>query len=90
MGLLHLTSDSGSPRPLIPHSRYTFHINILARTVFFAPGKLINKVRALGGLGSGKGGQEGVRFGPEPLAPDSSRFSAHYSQRRWEGRAAWS
>ncbi|XP_053426013.1 polyunsaturated fatty acid lipoxygenase ALOX8-like [Nycticebus coucang] len=33
---------------LIPHFRYTFHINILARTRLFAPGKLIDQSISLG------------------------------------------
>ncbi|XP_004684683.1 PREDICTED: arachidonate 15-lipoxygenase B isoform X1 [Condylura cristata] len=37
---------------LIPHFRYTFHINILARTGLFAPGKLIDQSTSLGRVGS--------------------------------------
>ena len=70
LGLPPPTSDSSSPRLLIPHFRYTVSINIQARTGFFALGKLLDRVRALGGLGSwwvAEGGAwKGLRFGPEP------------------------
>lgn len=36
---------------LIPHFRYTFHINILARTGLFAPGKLLDQSTSLGWTG---------------------------------------
>ncbi|XP_064351298.1 polyunsaturated fatty acid lipoxygenase ALOX8 isoform X2 [Camelus dromedarius] len=36
---------------LIPHFRYTFHINIQARTGLFAAGKLVHQATSLGQVG---------------------------------------
>uniref|UniRef100_A0A8C3WJG8 Arachidonate 15-lipoxygenase B n=1 Tax=Catagonus wagneri TaxID=51154 RepID=A0A8C3WJG8_9CETA len=70
---------------LLPHFRYTIYINIQARTDLFAPGKLLDQVRALGGLGSGGLAEGAVTYRslclPHQLADRDIQDLAHYYYR---------
>lgn len=62
---------------LIPHMRYTLHINTLARQLLIAPGKVVDKVgAAFGGVGTLQVEEDGGGGGHGPCYPSASAAPA--------------